>query len=242
MKESPNADAVARQFGLEAVPLTIRMLGELVSRPDATTDDLAKVLAKDANLTARLLRAANPRATDEEDYTVTSVDAALMRMGMGCALLLVMGDALTRAMVKTAQTMLNVPLKTLPPSTPLSFDGEHVMAEVGFQGKATGLVLLRLPIPAAPMIAEKVLGLPPQSLTNAAEIDDVICELANIVGGNFKSNLCDAKLECKLKPPRIRRTDDFQLTSSGPGQTERLRFRGPDFDLIVDLIVNPWDA
>lgn len=181
-----NADAIAKQFGLEAVPLSIRMLGELVARPDATTDDLAKVLAKDANLSARLLRAANPRATDEEDYTITSVDAALMRMGMGCALLLVMGDALTRAMIKTSQTMLGTPLKTLPPSTALSFDGEHILAEVGFHGKATGVVFLRLSIPSAPVIAGKVLGVPPQSLTNAAEIDDVIGELANIVGGNFK--------------------------------------------------------
>ena len=42
------------------------------------------------------------------------------------------------------------------------------------------------------------------------EIRDVAGELLNIMTGNFKSNLCDAGLDCKLQPPEVTLTDRFR--------------------------------
>ncbi|MEN9575235.1 MAG: Chemotaxis phosphatase CheX [Verrucomicrobiota bacterium] len=73
-----------------------------------------------------------------------------------------------------------------------------------------------------------------------AMIDDVIGELSNMVVGNFKSNLCDAGLNCKLSPPAISRTSDFSLRTAPGNLAERIGFHDPSFQLFVDLNVNPW--
>jgi chemotaxis protein CheX len=192
------AEDIAKRWGLEAIPENIRRLTQLVSRQDATTEELAKVIAQDKELTARLLRAANPRATNEEDYAVTSAEEALMRTGMGCALLLAMGDPLMRAVLKTFQTMLLIRLETVGPKVLNPLQGEHVLGEVGFSGKATGVVHLRLTPQSAALIASRMLGVNASSLDSASELDDVIGELTNIVVGNFKSNLRTPDLPLEL--------------------------------------------
>ena len=235
------AEDLSKRYGLEAVPESVRRLGELISRPDATTEDIAKLVGKDKAFAARLLRAANPKAECEADYTATTVEEALQRTGMGSVLLVAMHDPLVRAVQKTFHTMLGVELKMLVTAA-LPFEGEHLLCEIAFTGKATGTAALRLTPPTAQQIAARVLGMPPADVADAATIDDVIGELSNMVVGNFKSNLCDAGLNCKLSPPAIIRTSDFKLRSVPGSLAERIGFHAPELELFVDLNVNPWGA
>ncbi len=234
---APGAD-LAKRYGLEAVPDNVRRLGQLVSRPDASTEEVTKLIGQDKDFTARLLRVANPKADCEEDYTFTTVEEALQRTGMGIVLLVAMHAPLLRAVQKTFHTMLAVELKPLTAAMPIT--GAHVLCEISFAGKATGAAALRLTTPTALEVAARVLGLPPAELGDVAMIDDVIGELSNMVVGNFKSNLCDAGLNCKLSPPAISRTSDFSLRTSPGSLAERIGFHDPDFQLFVDLNVNPW--
>lgn len=114
--------------------------------------------------------------------------------------------------------------------------GNHILGRVAFNGKATGRVCLRIPPEIARLAAAKILGATVEEMGNDAEVDDVIGELTNMVVGNFKSNLCDAGLDCKLSPPEILRTDEFQLNA------ERMGFRAPDVNLFVDIVVDPWTS
>ena len=93
------AEDIAKRYGLESIPESVKRLGILVSRPEATTEDVAKLISQDKELTARLLRAANPRAESEEDYGCTTVEEALQRTGMGSVLLVAMHDPLLRAVL-----------------------------------------------------------------------------------------------------------------------------------------------
>ena len=70
-------------------------------------------------------------------------------------------------------------------------------------------------------------------------MNDVIGELSNMVVGNFKSNLCDAGLTCKLRPPAISRTDVFKLRATDADLAERTGFRAPDIEIFADILVNP---
>lgn len=232
---------LAKRYGLEAVSESVRRLGELISRPDATTEAIAKLVGKDKAFAARLLRAANPKAECEADYTATTVEEALQRTGMGCVLLVAMHDPLLSAVQRTFQTMLGAELK-MPLAAMMSFEGEHILCEITFTGKATGAAALRLTTPTALQIASRVLGMPATDLDEPATIDDVIGELSNMVVGNFKSNLCDAGLNCKLSSPAIMRTSDFKLRSVPGSLAERIGFHAPDLELFVDLNVNPWGA
>src|SRR5579871_3309337 len=111
--EAAKVEKIAKQFGLEAVPESVTRLSQLITNRDANIEDFAKLLARDAALAALVLRVANPRATNEADYTATTVEEALQRTGMTSALLLAMSDPLSRAVQKSFSTMLNMELRVL---------------------------------------------------------------------------------------------------------------------------------
>jgi len=240
MAPTDNYQDLALRYGLQSPPESVMRLTRLVAQQDAPLDEIARVIEMDKTLALRLLRAAYPRLPDDE-LADTTVDEALMRTGLGGAVLLAMGAPLGVALVKTFSTMLGLKLesknvKTIPPLT-----GEHVACTIGFSGKAEGQVFLRMDLDSAARIAGNVLGLPPQDMS-PIEVNDAMGELLNIITGNFKSNLCDAGLDCRLAPPRVNRTKDFKVETVLGGGLERMAFQAPQIVLFVDLTVNPWQG
>jgi CheY-specific phosphatase CheX len=231
---------LAELYGLEPVPESVIRLTQLVARQDADLHEIAKVIAEDPAITQRLLRAANPGAKNEEEYTICTVEDALMHNGVGCVLLLAMGTPLTLALVKTFKTMLDQKLESVNPKGVTPFLTEHVLGTIRFSGKAEGQVYLRLGLDGARWIAARILGLAPKEHANRSETDDAIGELVNIVTGNFKSNLCDAGLDCRLRPPSVTRTSRFDVHTVPGAGLERMAFRAPALSLFVDVAVNPW--
>jgi CheY-specific phosphatase CheX len=239
--ENAKFQELAKQYHLDPIPESVAQLTDLVARQESDLDMVAKIITKDPALTARLLRAANPRAKSEEDYDITTVDDALMRIGIGCVLLLAMGSPLSLALVKTFQTMLEMKLESVNPKASAPFLGEHILGTISFAGKAEGRVYLRLSLDGGRLIASRILGLTMDELTNSADITDAVGELLNIVTGNFKSNLCDAGLDCKLQTPSVTRTDDFAVRAMSGGGSERMAFRTPQLLVYMDITVNPFN-
>lgn len=242
MSNDVSAQELAQRFGLDPVSESVKRLTRIVSNQDMDLDEIAKLICLDPDLTARLLRAANPNAAKKEEFNITTVEQALMRNGVGGALLLAMSTPLMHAVAKTFQTMLNVMAPVVPLRLAALIEGEHVLGEVAFSGKATGVVCLHLTDTSARWIAARMLGLTPQEMNNPTEVEDVIGEVSNIVVGNFKSNLCDAGLDCKLSPPKITRTADFKLRVVPRGLAERMVFRNRDVTLFLDISVDPWTS
>lgn len=240
MPPNERYEDVARRYGLEPLPESVARLTKLVSSQDADIDEIAKVIAQDKHLKARLLRVANRGAAKESDYEITTVDEALMRNGMGCVLLLAMGDPLMRAVAKTFQTMLKLTAEMVNPQSIDPFVGEHVLGYAEFSGKASGIVRIRVSQADARVLAAHLLGVNPSELSSSGEVDDGIGEIVNIIVGNFKSNLCDAGLDCKIGAPRITRTRDCELRAVRGGGAERLAFRSGQIALLVDVSANPW--
>lgn len=231
---------LARKYHLEPTPESVSRLSDLVAQQGDDLDTVGKIISKDPALTARLIRAANPRAESEEDYGITTVDEALMRMGIGSVLLLAMSTPLSLAIVKTFQTMLGMKLETVNPKTATPFSGEHLLGTIGFSGKAEGNVYLRLDPEGAKLIASRILDMKIEELNNGDDITDAVGELLNIVTGNFKSNLCDAGLHCKLQVPSITRTRDFSASAISGGGSERMAFCSSALTVFMDVTVNPW--
>jgi CheY-specific phosphatase CheX len=230
---------LVRRYGITAAPESVQRLTQLVARQDCCVDEIVRVIEQDPGLSARLLRVANPRASDERGYTVGSVDEALMRHGIGCALLLAMGTPLSLALIKTFQTMLSLTLESVDAHQLDTLEGEHMRCSIGFSGKVNGHVYLRMSSASGTAIAAGILGLPPAEMA-PDEIRDAAGELLNIMTGNFKSNLCDAGLDCKLQPPKVGVTDDLDTPVEPGGGLERLAFRAGDIQIFVEVTANPW--
>jgi CheY-specific phosphatase CheX len=240
MAENPKFQELAKRYGLEPVPESVARLTDLVSKQESDLDLIAKIISKDPALTARLLRAANPRVTSEDDYGITTVEDALMRTGTVCVLLLAMGAPLSFALVKTFRTMLGLKLEPVNPKSVEPFKGEHILGTVGFTGKSEGQVYLRLNANDSPQIASRILGLTPEEIT-PPDVNDAIGEMLNIITGNFQSNLCDAGLNSKLRAPSVTRQTNFTQPVISGGGSERMAFRAEKFLVYVDLTVNPWN-
>jgi chemotaxis protein CheX len=241
MQDSSNYQELARRYGLAPTAESVSRLTQIVARQDSSVDDIAKLISKDPALRARLLRVANPDAANESEYLIDNVEDALMRNGIGCALLLAMGTPLAQALVKAFETMLSLKLNTIDRNAAPSLGGEHVLGTISFSGKAAGRVYLRMSVDSARKIAAGILGLDPKDVGKEAEINDVIGELLNIMTGNFKSNLCDAGLGCRLQTPEVKHTTDISTPTVRGGGLERMAFGSGHIFLFVDVTVNPWN-
>jgi CheY-specific phosphatase CheX len=230
---------LARRYGLGGTPESVSRLTQLVARQDADVDEIVRVIEKDPGLKARLLRVANPHAENPAEYNIETVDEALMRNGIGCALLLAMGTPLSLALVKAFQTMLSLNLEAVDPNQLTGLVGTHMLCSIGFAGKVTGHVYLRMSRESGKAIAAAITGLPPEEFGND-EVRDAAGELLNIMTGNFKSNLCDAGLDCKLEPPKVGMTEDHHTPVEPGGGIERLAFRAGKINLFIDVTANPF--
>ncbi len=233
-------DELAKRYGFAATPESVSRLTKLVADQYADLDEIATVIQSDAGLTSRLLRVANPQATCEAEYTVDSVEQAIMRNGIGCALILAMGTPLSLALQKAFQTMLDLKLEKFPAHQLVGVNGEHMRGRIGFAGKVTGHVYLRMTLQSARTVAATIFGCKPEEMNNTDEIRDALGELLNIMTGNFKSNLCDAGLDCRLEPPMVGVTDDYSTPIEPGGSIERIAFRCGNIHPFVEVTANPW--
>jgi chemotaxis protein CheX len=119
-------------------------------------------------------------------------------------------------------------------------NGEHMRGKIGFAGKVTGHVYLRMTLPSARAVAAGIFGCKPEEMNNTDEIRDAIGELLNIMTGNFKSNLCDAGMECRLEPPKVGVTDDYSTPIEPGGSIERIAFRSGNIHPFVEVTANPF--
>jgi len=241
MSDGATYQELARRYGFAPKPESASRLTQLVARQDSNVDEIVKVINKDPILRQRLLRVANPDAENEAEYAVETVEEALMRNGVGCAMVLAMGTPLALALVKTFQTMLSLKLENIDHNEAEPLESEHLLGTIDFSGKVTGHVYLRMNRDSARAVAAGILGLQPEEMNDADEIRDTAGELLNIMTGNFKSNLCDAGLDCKLQPPDVRFSTDFRSPSVPGGGLERMAFRIGKIQLFVDVTANPWN-
>jgi CheY-specific phosphatase CheX len=233
-------EMIARRFGLEPIPESVLRLTHLIARQNADLEAIARVITQDPLLTTRLLRMTQRADKSEQPSGQAAVETALMRAGLGLVFILAMGDLLMRALVKTFGVMLAIQLELANPRDVTPINEEHMLCEVDFWGKAIGKVQLRLTERTGRILAGRMLGVPAKSLSSSGEKEDAVNELANMVAGNFLSNLADAGLSCKLTVPKIYRTCEFTIRSVPRGICERMVFRSPEAKLFLDVSVNPW--
>lgn len=241
MSDLANYQELARRYGFAPKLESASRLTQLVARQDCDVDEIAKVINRDPALRERLLRAANPDAENAVEYTVETVEEALMRQGVGCAMVLAMGTPLALALIKTFQTMLSLKLQMIDRHQGEPLEDEHLLGTITFSGRVVGGVYLRMNRASAQAVAAGILGLPPEEMKDPGEISDATGELLNIMTGNFKSNLCDAGLDCRLQPPDVRFTNDSRSPKVPGGGMEYMAFQIGKIQLFVDVTANPWN-
>jgi len=115
--------------------------------------------------------------------------------------------------------------------------GSKVVGCVGFARDVIGNICVHVPKQFARVMAAAMLGMEVDEIEDDEEINDVIGEVSNMVGGDMKSKLCDAGFPCVLSIPSVTSGSDFKIESKGWGQHEQLGFRNRQHSGLLEIYV-----
>jgi chemotaxis protein CheX len=213
----PATEDIREKYHLSPLPQNVQRLGKLLQGGfEQNATEIASIIKSDESLTKRVIHiASNGKKRD----TPLEIEAAVIRLGVSSITLVLMSELIINAVTRTYDTMLRA--KMSPLDFQVELDGQMVGA-ITIAGKVQGKVFLRLPDNLASWLVDRFLG--PDAVPDPKEIfGDVVGELLNMVGGNFKSNLVDAGLSCTLSVPSVglegkfvpKTDDDSQYTSMG---------------------------
>lgn len=134
-------------------------------------------------------------------------------------------------------TMLSMPIDVVGTSDGSGPVGSRVVGSVSFAGDVLGNIYIDVSQDFAKKMAAAMLGMEPDEIEDDEEINDVIGEVSNMIGGDMKSKLCDAGFPCQLSIPNITRGLNFQIDSVGWVRHERIGFNREGNLAMVDIYI-----
>jgi chemotaxis protein CheX len=134
------------------------------------------------------------------------------------------------------QTMLSmdIELDNPPDKQSISTNG-HIVGTVGFAGRVMGTINLFVSRTFGREMAAAMLGMTVEEIGSDDEVNDVIGEVCNMVGGDMKSRLCDAGLTCSLSIPSVTYGNGFKIESKGWCRHEQLGFRNSQSSALLEI-------
>jgi chemotaxis protein CheX len=226
-----NANALHAKYKLATPPENVLRLAKLIQGAFASNvSEIAEIIKADPALSARAIHIATRGRDSDMD-----VATAVARIGVHQITLVVLTELLLHAVTKTLSTMLQLNLEA---REVFGVSGDQTVGCIQFKGKANGKVFLRIPCRAAEWMVPRFLG---KDLPAApAELfPDVVGEVLNIVGGNFKSNLVDAGLACTLSVPQVETRAGFTAEVGSNEFHLALPLATEETGLFLDLIIAP---
>jgi len=144
-------------------------------------------------------------------------------------------DRIAGAVGDVFETMFSVRLEPTETVSAASLTGVRNVSSVCFAGDATGIVSIHVGTDLCRRMAANMLGMKPEEIEGGDEIDDMLAELSNIVGGNLKSALTDTGLRCALSTPSCTTGSNFMIESLNLERYERFAFQTEDHIVFVEM-------
>lgn len=130
-------------------------------------------------------------------------------------------------------TMAALPV-TLSKANAVS-DNDRISGTIGIAGDTVvGAVYVHLPEALARQIVNAMMGNPPGQAVADGDMNDVVGELTNMIGGGFKSALCDANRPCAMSTPSIIR-GAYAIEVPHDLQAETAHFKCQEFFFSIEV-------
>jgi CheY-specific phosphatase CheX len=147
-----------------------------------------------------------------------------------------LGSLVSKSVKNVFQTMLSMEVGLeVPPNLKSIRAAEHIVGSVGLAGRVMGNVNLFVSRQFAREMTAAMLGMALEDIGSDEEVNDVIREVCNMVGGDLKSKLCDAGLTCCLSIPSITFGGNFKIEFKGWERHERLGFRNSHHSALFEV-------
>lgn len=141
----------------------------------------------------------------------------------------------SESVIDVFETMFSVNLEAVETVSETSLTGVRNVSSVCFAGDATGIVSIHVDNELSRRMAANMLGMEPEEIEDGSEIEDMLGELSNIVGGGLKSALTDTGLRCALSTPSFTTGSDFMIEALNLERYERFAFQAESRTLFVEM-------
>lgn len=150
-------------------------------------------------------------------------------------------DMLRDNTTKVFSTMLNLELKVIDENPDIRDTDEHWLeGSLFFGGSILGDFRIQLRESYSKKIASIILGTDVNEFKNENEIQDVIKELANMIGGNLRTQLSASGIKCDISPSKVERRQNLNHTVPSGGQFVRIFFNQGINYLIAEIHLRPY--
>ena len=139
------------------------------------------------------------------------------------------------SVINVFNTMLSMDVLVNRTVVQSALEGMRTVGSVSFAGDAVGLISIHVTYQFSRLMAAVMLDMDVNDVDNESDVNDVIGELSNIVGGNLKSIFSDVGLRCELSTPSITRGSGFKIESMNMERYERFAFGYQDYVFFVEF-------
>lgn len=224
-------EELLKKFRLSPPPENVLRLGKLISGFNKHVKVIAEIIQADQAISDRVVQIATRGAT--RTATPEDVEAAVVRLGVDLVNMVLLTELVVHAVGKTFATMFDA---ALVPEEELFIQETQIVGCIEFKGQTHGNVYLRIPKSASGWIVKGLLG--DGAPEDPSEmVCDVVGELLNMIGGNFKSNLCDAGVNCTLSVPNVQMQSLFKVDLGADLRRETLYFHVDQIPVLLDLTI-----
>ena len=147
----------------------------------------------------------------------------------------------THTVTDIFDTMLSMDVKPAEKVSKESVKGLRNVGSVNFAGDVTGIINFQVSNELARLMTASMLGMEEEELEGQEEINDLIAEISNIIGGNLKSSYLDIGMICELSTPSITKGSDFVIESFDMSTYERFAFKSDEHDIFVEVGIKATD-
>ncbi len=134
-------------------------------------------------------------------------------------------------------TMLSMEVSAVEANPVMELSGSKIVGCVSFTGDVIGNICIHVSQQFARIMTAAMLGMEVDEVEDDEEINDVIGEVSNMIGGDMKSKLCDAGFPCVLSIPNVTCGSDFKIESKGWMRHEKIAFQQQDQLSMVEVFI-----
>ena len=139
------------------------------------------------------------------------------------------------SVINVFNTMLSMDVHVSRTILQSALEGMRTVGAVSFAGDAMGLINIHVTSQFSRQMAAVLLDMDINDVDVESDVNDVIGELSNIVGGNLKSIFSDVGLRCELSTPSITRGSSFKIEFMNMERYERFAFGYQDHVFFVEF-------
>jgi CheY-specific phosphatase CheX len=234
----PNqANDLRNKYNLAPQPLVVNKIAGLVKgRSSASMEEINELITTNTGVTQKLITLAYPK---QQARIGATVQMATSRLGVNRVIVVMVGDLLTKAIIETFETMVDMKLEVEDRATTLADHG-YLIGTVRFTGENNGQVALAFSPHMAMFLAAHLMGgeLGGEEHTPGM-INDTVGELVNIVTGSLQSKLTDAGLRSEVSLPEVVYQTSLPKEAVNGGSSDFFFFRSGSHSVVAHLSIDP---